>query len=93
MSKAKYNNQFSIDAAKIRGDDTVGNTDRLILRYQFTPTDKPNETWTNTFKLVKKDDFIQVWITNGANRYAQYRLDKKQAKQLVEFLQCVAENS
>jgi hypothetical protein len=72
---------------------TVGNSDRLILRYQFIPTDKPNESWTNILKLVKKDDFIQVWITNGADKYAQYRLDKTQAKQLIEFLQCVVENS
>jgi hypothetical protein len=60
--------------------------DRLLLRYQFTPTDKPNESWTNTFKIVKKDDFMQLWITNGADKYCQYRLSREQAKQLIGFL-------
>jgi hypothetical protein len=65
--------------------NTVGK-DRLILRYIFEPIDKPGQQWTNVFKIVKRDDFLNVWITNGADKYAQYRLSREQARELIMFL-------
>jgi hypothetical protein len=59
--------------------------DRLILRYQFT-LDGQQESRTNVLKVAIKGDFLQLWITNGGEKYAQYRLSKEQAKQLVEFI-------
>lgn len=41
---------------------------------------------TSKIKLIREDDFVNVWVNNGDERSCNIRLDDAMQQQIVEFL-------